>query len=70
MMEFIQFLQRDEDEETLIIPIKLPIFDDNIPIIFSSYFKSKFKLGKSAKSRIEIEEPEPKKRKLKKSNEE
>ena len=45
-------------------PLKLPIFDENLPVIFSSYFSAVSKLGKSARSRIESEEPEAKKQKV------
>ena len=45
-------------------PLKLPIFDENLPVLFSSYFSAVSKLGKSARSRIEPEEPEFKKQKV------
>ena len=45
-------------------PLKLPIFDENLPVIFSSYFGAVSKLGKSARSRIECEEPVAKKQKV------
>ena len=45
-----------KNEKGPIIPIKLPLFDENIPVMFSSYFKQKYKLGKSARSRIDTEE--------------
>ena len=48
-----------------ITPIKLPFFDENIPLMFSSYFNSKRKLGKSARSTLTTEEEPPaKKQKL------
>ena len=47
-----------------IIPIKLPFFDEHRPLLFSSYFNSKRKLGKSARSTLTAEEEPPKKQKL------
>ena len=58
----------EDDGNTLdvqIIPIKLSFFDENIPLMFSSYFNSKRKLGKSARSTLTTEEEPPaKKQKL------
>ena len=53
----------DEDEKD-IVPIKLSIFDENTPVMFSNQIRSR-KLGKSARSRINTEEQPPaKKQKL------
>ena len=55
----------DGSQDVQIVPIKLSFFDENIPLMFSSYFNSKRKLGKSARSRLDTEEEPPaKKQKL------
>ena len=51
----------DEDEED-IFSIKLSIFDENTPVMFSNQIRSR-KLGKSARSRIDTEEQPPAKKK-------
>ena len=52
-----------DDEDVEIVPIKLSLFDENVPVMFSTYTRSK--LGKSARSRIDTEEQPPaKKQKL------
>lgn len=57
------FDEKDSNDKP-IAAIKLPIFDENLPVIFSSYL-AKSKLGKSARSRIdEIEQSAIKKQKI------
>ena len=54
----------EDDQDDNIVPIKLSIFDENTPVMFSNQIRSR-KLGKSARSRIDTEEQPPaKKQKL------
>ena len=51
------------DRNVEIDPIKISLFDENVPLMFSTHFRSK--LGKSARSRIDTEkQPPAKKQKL------
>ena len=63
-------VEDDDAQVVQIVPIKLPFFDENIPVMFSSYFNSQRKLGKSARSRLDTEQPPTKKQKLDHTEEE